>query len=149
MAIKYTRNIGGRKLDISFIDHSSTNDNEIGFDSAKHITGIYSLVQRFAHILLTPIGTELTDPSYGTALSEVINSNYTSNLSSLVAIYVVEAAEQLLRYQDEDGVTNLDERLDSVQLLNVETGSDYIDMTVKIIAESGEDLVIILPYSRS
>ena len=151
MARRTTTNIGNRQLDISFIDYDSQDGNSIGFNNAKMITGVYKLAQKFAHILLTPIGSDLTDPTYGTNLVSLTSYNIIKNMDALVMIYVSEASEQLVRYQDEVGaeVENLDERLLRAKLEDFTSTLDTINLSVRITSESGDDLLIIIPYSRS
>ncbi len=150
MARRITTNIGNRTLDISFIDYTGKEGNIVGFNDAKMIAGVFKLAQKFAHILLTPIGTDLPDPTFGTNLVSLTSYNVIENIDALVAIYVSETAEQLIRYQDEEGeeVEDLDERLFKATLESVSSSLDSISLSIRIISEAGDNLVIIIPHSR-
>ena len=83
------------------------------------IKGVQKMVNRFIKCMLTPLGSDLSDPEYGTALAASLIGNIDSSTLYSLATRAVATAEQKIRSYDSEYDIPDDERLASVEIDNI------------------------------
>ncbi len=83
------------------------------------VRGIHKLVSRFLKCFMTPLGTDLSDPNYGTTLmSSFLGNVDPRTLPALASRAVEEAVESIQRY-DAEYDRDDDERLFGVEVQDI------------------------------
>lgn len=113
------------------------------------VSGVQKLVERFARCFMTPIGTDLSDSTYGTTLAGLFLGNVSAEDLSTVAAQAVADTEQKLReYDSQNGVPD-DERLSSSTIDDVQVDPEgkgvMITVTLKNAAGTTVQTTIPLP----
>lgn len=112
------------------------------------VRGLQKLVNIFAKHLLTPIGSDPLDLSYGTNLTSLIGSNVMlSDAQEILDIAVESTASAIQAYQTETGGVPDDERLASASVtayLEIPDGPGF-SAQILITNVAGEQLQIVLP----
>lgn len=112
------------------------------------VRGIQKLVNMFAKYLLTPVGTDPTDLTYGTNLTTLIGSNVVlDDAREILDIAVDTTVTAIQGFQAGVSTVQDDERLASASV------TDYIEIPdgpgfaaqILITNVSGEQLQIVLP----
>ena len=112
------------------------------------VRGIQKLVNIFAKFLLTPVGTDPFDPTYGTNLTNLIGSNVAlSDAREVLDLAVAATVTALQTYQGGRASVDDDERLASAVVF------DYIEIAegpgfaaqVLIKNAANEQVQIVLP----
>lgn len=112
------------------------------------VRGLQKLINMFAKYLLTPIGTDPCDLSYGTNLTNLIGSNVVlSDAREVLDIAVDATVTAIQSYQTAKGSVPADERLSSASV------TDYIEIPegpgfaaqILITNVAGEQLQMVLP----
>lgn len=117
-----------------------------GFTAALGVQGPQSLVNRWAKTFMTPKGTDLLHPSYGTQFGRLYGSNILGDYSSLqdtVIMAIDDANEQVWR-QDADNDMPAEEALAEASFgwLTPSAAGDGFDLGVVINNKAGQALTI-------
>jgi hypothetical protein len=88
----------------------------------KHVAvrGVHKLIVRFLKCFMTPKGTDLSDPEYGTTLMASFLGNVDPRTLRGLASQAVEEAEDVLRSYDSEYDRDDDERLFAVEIQDVQ-----------------------------
>lgn len=111
------------------------------------VRGIQALVNMFAKYLLTPVGSDYTDPSYGTPLASLLGSNVTPDGAQDVLQLSVEKTVSAIQGWQRTREVPPDERLLSATI----TGFIEIAAAPGFAAQvyiqnvSGQGLKVLLP----
>ena len=111
------------------------------------VQGIQKLVDRFLKCILTPAGTDISDPDYGTQLTSLFLGNIDSaGLRQMVTLAVIQAEEQIRKYDVINGAPE-DERLSSavVETFDPNTTGDGFEMTVLLKNVAGTTVRMLVP----
>lgn len=112
------------------------------------VRGIQKLVNLCAKHLLTPVGTDPLDPTYGTNLTSLIGSNIVlSDAKDVLDLAVNRTLGAIRGYQTAKGSVSDDERLSTLAV------TDYIEIPegpgfsaqILVTNVTGEQLQILLP----
>ncbi len=98
---------------------------EFGFQAALKVKGMQALVNRWVKTLMTPLGSDLLDPTAGTTFGNLVGSNFgaiSSDIQDLVVMAIEDASDQV-KEQDLQGYFTDDEKLQSAELL------DFVEVT--------------------
>lgn len=127
-----------------------TNSEFLTFGSYKKpvaVRGVHKLVSRFLKCFMTPIGTDLSDPDYGTTLIGSFLGNVDPRtLPSLAARAVQEATESLQKY-DAEYDRDDDERLFGIEIqdIQVDTTNMGVILYLEIQNVEGTTALFTLP----
>jgi len=83
------------------------------------VRGIHKLVARFLKCFMTPIGSDLSDPDYGTTLLASFLGNVDPRTLPALAARAVEEATESIRRYDTEYDRDDDERLAGVEVQNI------------------------------
>jgi len=111
------------------------------------VRGIYKLVMRFTKCFMTPKGSDLSDPEYGTTLMSLFNGNLDpGTLAQLATQAVQEASETLGRYDVEYELDD-DERLGGVSVddLLVDESAPGVEIRLSIYNVDGTKALFSIP----
>ena len=88
----------------------------------KHVAvrGVHKLIVRFLKCFMTPKGTDLSDPEYGTTLMASFLGNVDPRTLRSLASRAVGEAEDVLRAYDSEYDRDDDERLFAVEIQDVQ-----------------------------
>jgi phage baseplate assembly protein W len=117
---------------------------EFGYQSALKTRGLQALVNRWARIFLTPRGSDLLEPTSGTAIAGLIGNNIsrlTTEVKDAVAIAIDETNAQV-RSQDVEGFYPEDERLQNAYLVAYEPATSGFNIWVHIANVLGDSLEV-------
>jgi hypothetical protein len=99
------------------------------------VRGIQKMVNRFTKCMLTPIGSDLSDPDYGTPLASAFLGNVDARTVHSLAVRSVTAAESKVREYDTEYEVPDTERLAQVRINGIyidESGLGVLlDLTLK------------------
>ncbi len=112
------------------------------------VRGIQKLVNEYAKYLLTPIGTDPTDLSYGTEITNLIGSNVTApDAKEVLLLSVDKATAAIQTYQSAALNVPDDERLASATVTDVITFPDGTGIAAQIFIQNvvGQGLPFLLP----
>jgi len=112
------------------------------------VRGLQKLVNLFAKYLLTPIGSDPTDLTYGTNLTSLIGSNVVLDDAREILDIAVDATVAAIQsFQTRKGVVTDDERLASAAVTNyivVPTGPGFAAQ-ILIRNVANQQLQLVLP----
>jgi len=111
------------------------------------VQGVQKMVDRYLKCLMTPAGTDISDPDYGTAMMSAFLGNLDpASIRQMVTLAVVQAEERIRRYDVINGAPE-DERLSSAVLesLEVDNTSVGFEMTVLLQNAAGTTVRVQLP----
>ncbi len=112
------------------------------------VRGIQKLVNLYAKFLLTPIGTDSVDLTYGTNLTSLIGSNVVLDDAREILDIAVDATTTAIQaFQTGQSAIPDDERLASASVTNYIEIPEAPGFAAQILIRnvSGEELQIILP----
>jgi len=112
------------------------------------IRGIQKLVNMFAKFLLTPVGTDPLDASYGTNLTNLIGSNVAlADAREVLDLAVETTAQAIAGYQSSNSAIPDDERLSSASVTNYILIPDGPGFAAQVLITnvSRQQLQILLP----
>jgi hypothetical protein len=147
----------GRKKDISVLQNPDgliADPQEIALkfgERARFCAGIQKLIQRYAILLLTNIGSQKYYPDFGTDLIYKLQAGISTvdliGATQLFNLANFEAVNTLLNYQIEDTFSPPDERISSATLsdINIISSSIYFSVTITTEALSSISFVVPLP----
>jgi hypothetical protein len=144
MAINYDINI----QIVPASDYTGTAFYSFGQTRSLGVRGIQKLVNIFAKYLLTPVGSDPTDLTYGTQLTALIGSNVVlSDAQEVLDLAVSDTVTAIQGYQTVQSGVPADERLASaavVDYLLVPEGPGFAAQ-ILITNVSGQSLQLIIP----
>lgn len=112
------------------------------------VRGIQKLVNIFAKFLLTPVGTDPTDLTYGTNLTSLIGSNVVLDDAREILNIAVDATVSAIQgFQSGQSTVPDDERLASASVTNYIEIPDGPGFAAQILIRnvSGQQLLLLLP----
>jgi hypothetical protein len=118
-----------------------------GFKSAVGIQGAHKVALRFAKCLLTPVGTDILNPTYGTSFSDLVNANVRDLREALgfASLAVQDAADQVKALDVTAGLPP-EESLESAVISRAaELEPDGIEIYVLITNTAGQSVQMPLP----
>jgi hypothetical protein len=111
------------------------------YEAPLKVTGFQALINRWAKTLLTPLGSDLLDPEYGTQFGNLIGANFDRNnyrlIQDTVNMAVSDANKQVHR-QDADGFFDASEQLDSAEVIGYEDVDAGFSVWVRIKNKAGD-----------
>ena len=117
-----------------------------GFTAALGVRGPQALVNRWAKTFITPKGSDLLHPSYGTQFGNLYGSNVLGDFSSLqdVVIMAIDDANEQVTAQDASGIMDADESLSNATLgwLTPLSSGDGFDVGVVITNKANQNLTL-------
>lgn len=111
------------------------------------VRGPQKMVDRFLKCLMTPIGSDLSDPEYGTPLAAaLLRSTVPEALQSLAVRSVAAAEEKIREYDSTYGLPER-ERLRSVRIDQIHIDSEGQGVVLELTLENtaGEVVKTLLP----
>ena len=157
--IPYTLDYSGRQVDIELLQ-SITKPVELQRvtissvnQTPKLVTGIQKLVQRYASLLLTSVGTVQFDQTAGTVFMPNVAHGLIQTRGRLQQVFASSnlAVIQQLRLDDEDtdtyGAVPEDEQIASARLLDfdIDFVASTIYLRILITTVAGSDIEFIVP----
>ena len=144
----------GRTVDLlilQFVDSPKT-DIKVSPDVSKYprmTAGIEKLVQRYALLFLTQVGTVKNMEREGTSFMQKLGSGFIYDESTLesAAAEANKAVVSLIRSEDSALDTDPDEALSTARVIDthVDRGTASVHVTVEIVSVSGDRIVYIMP----
>jgi len=117
---------------------------EFGYQAAIKVKGPQALVNRWVKTLMTPLGSDLLYPKYGTAFGGMIGANITGmteDSQDLIGMAIEDANEQV-REQDIAGFFPEDERLQNAELMQFAPAAAGFEVWVLIKNVAGDELQV-------
>jgi len=113
-------------------------------NNLKQVTGIEKLVNMFSVMFLTAFGSDITYPSEGTLLSQMIGGNSFKILNKALVLASLQDAVKIVK-SEQDTTTPSDESLDTIELLDLFIEADTISIKVALTSDAGELRIIVFP----
>lgn len=115
------------------------------YDVHVGVTGVQKMVDRFLKCFFTPLGSDLTDRNYGTTVMAYFGNAVAEVLTAAVYSSVQQCVETLKRYDDQYD-TNLDERIQSakVEELQVDASGDGFLVKVRLTNAEGTTVTFLV-----
>jgi len=111
------------------------------------VRGVQKMVNRFLKCMLTSLGTDLSDPDYGTPLASAFLGNVDRGTLVTLARRSVIAAEAKVKEYDAEYALNDEERLSVARIDDVYTDDSlngvFLTITLKNVA--GVSVKVLLP----
>lgn len=111
------------------------------YEAPLKIAGFQSLINRWVKTLMTPLGSDLLNPKYGTDFGNLIGANFDKRdyqlIQDTVNIAVSDANLQVHR-QDSDGFFEAAEQLDSAEVIGYESALAGFSVWVRIKNKAGD-----------
>lgn len=113
-----------------------------GFTAALKIRGPQALVNRWAKTFMTPKGSDLLHPDYGTEFGDLAGSNIVSDYTELqdTAIMSIDDASDQVRDQDATGLLDANESLESAELVKFVPLQDGFELWVLLVNKAQQSL---------
>jgi hypothetical protein len=122
-----------------------------GFVSAVGVRGPQKLINRWVKCFMTPQGSDLFEPAYGTGFPDLIGSNIqsTSDIIDVVSLAIQDCNEQIRRFETTN-LTPIDERLGAATILRIlEDGDDGFQLWIGITNAAGLQTPVLLPSTST
>lgn len=94
------------------------------------VQGVQKMVNRFARCFMTPVGSDLSDATYGTTLAALFLGNISADDLSNVAAQAVADSEQKIREYDSQNGAPDSERLASATIDDIQVDPSGAGVTV-------------------
>lgn len=151
----FTTNFTGRTLDINVLKVASYTNGQlqpttVAFGNpSQYITGIGKLVQKYAILFLTKLGSQVNYSNFGTDFLNTLSVG-SSGISRLGVNHVFNFANLdvlgvLKPYQATNPSIPTDEQLQSAKLTSFSYDAGVLNMNIAITSVAGENLTFILP----
>ena len=150
-----TTDYTGRQVDISILQYPDAlklgaQDVAITLgDYGRYCAGVQKLIQRYAILLLTDVGSREDFPTDGTAfLPKIKNGSCVVDklaASQLFAISSYAVVNLLKTYQSNNPTIPADEQIASAKLQNVSMYGGAIGFDVLIKTEAGDSIDFVIP----
>lgn len=145
--VRQVRTISVRSAEFTRTAEGSKVSYQIG-NRSRQVNGVLRLVQLFIRYLLTSPGSDIFSPTEGGGLQEAVGvlgtTNKTAPILSVVNACVQRTQDQVTRMQlNQNGLT-LDERLLSVEVLDLSVNQNLDEVTarLKIVPYSGDEALV-------
>jgi len=119
----------------------------LGGPSTKYMSGFYKTIIKWAKCLLTSVGSDLSDPTYGTVLADAAGSvgGTEDILRDMATMAVLSATKKLKEYQAFDDLPD-EEILTTVAILDVALPSpDVLHLTVRFVNAANDRMALRMP----
>jgi len=120
-----------------------------GFQKSRRISGLDKMAQRWLLIFLTPRGSDIYDPSYGTDFHLVKESavNDESYIQNLINASISDTNEALSAYQQTEGELRESEEFYTAELQDIIFSKERqsVDVYIKIVNSQGDSRILELP----
>ena len=153
MAISGTStNYSGRKIDLHIMQGvkapaTTSITPSVGVIS-NYCTGIQKLVQRYAIMLLTELGSQEPYPEFGSNfLTKLTSSSSIFNVRDVYHIFAFandKVSKEIIAYQI-DNILPEDEQLNTASLLDVVPQSEGVALKIQIVPMSNTAVEFIIP----
>ena len=114
------------------------------------VQGVHKLISRFLKCFMTPLGSDLSDPDYGTSLMASFPGNADPrSLRALVSQSVQEVLDKLREY-DVEYILPDDERIFSIEIENVtiDNTSGGLEIKLNLKNVAGTVVLFSIPVSE-
>ena len=147
----------GRKKDISILQgvnpaQLTTVAPSFGKIS-QYCAGIQKLIQRYAICLLTEIGSQANNPTFGTNLiSTLLSSSSKINQADVYHIFNFANAnviQSFRDYQRKNAGLPTDEQIDTTKLIGISVKADTISLNIQVFPITGTPVVFLIPLPSS
>lgn len=110
-------------------------------NSTVGVRGVHKLVTRFIKCFMTPKGSDLSDPDYGTSLLAAFLSNVRVSFAAQLASQSVQEAFDILREYDTEYDLDDSERISSVDIQDIVVDETGLGVDIKLYIQniSGEE----------
>lgn len=107
-------------------------------DYGQHIgiKGMQKLVNRVIKCFMTPKGSDISDPEYGTNLIQAFQGNIEPTALSELATMAVRDTELKIREYDAQKSSPTDERLSGIEIKNIVVDPDGTGVVIYIIVRN-------------
>lgn len=155
---KVTTDYTGRTKDISILQYPDATIVDAQQVSpafgkiSRYCTGAQKLIQRYAIILLTNIGSQPAFPDFGTDLISTLQSGI-SSVDTILATQIFNIANYsavmtLQIYQTTKDDIPDDERISSATLTNISLLGGSAAFEITITTEAGSDIDFVVPLPK-
>ena len=123
----------------------------IGFGSEpRKTTGIQKVAQIFLKCLLTPVGSNLMNPTYGTGFSKAFigsTTAFTSNTQATMYVqqFITSATQQVIKLTNGNDPAST---LRSITIQSVTVAQDATNITLHLVTQAGEYASIAVPFPQ-
>jgi hypothetical protein len=105
-------------------------------NSTVGVRGVHKLVSRFIKCFMTPKGSDLSDPDYGTSLLSAFLGNVRISFAAQLASQSVQEAFDNLREYDIEYDLDDDERISSVDIQDIYVDELGLGIYIKVYIQS-------------
>lgn len=151
----FTTDFTGRTLDINVLKVSTYTDGQlqpttVAFGNpSQYITGIGKLVQKYAILFLTKVGSQVNYPTFGTEFLATLSAG-NAGISRLDVLHLFNFANLdvlgiLKPYQSANPTMPTDEQLQSAIMSSFSYNSGILNITISITSVAGTNVVFVLP----
>ncbi len=111
------------------------------------VQGVQKMVNRYLKCLCTPIGTDISDPEYGTELLNLFLGNVDARTLEQIITMAVRGAETKIKQYDVQNSAPVDERLSSATIatLDIDTTNLGFDLTLHLSNVAGTRVLVLVP----
>lgn len=124
-----------------------------GFVNTLGVRGPQALVNRWSKTFMTPKGSDLLHPSYGTEFGNLPGSNISDDFAMLqdIIVMAIEDANDQVRQQETSGFLDADESLAAAELgwLTPVVGGDGFSVGIVISNQLGKALPLKLSLAAT
>jgi phage baseplate assembly protein W len=117
------------------------------YDRTLAVQGIQKMVNRFLKCLCTPVGTDISDPEYGTDILNMFLGNVDSRTLEQVVLMAIRDAETQIKQYDVWNNAPVDERLSSALIHNIAVDPTNVgfSLTVQLANAAGTRVLVLVP----
>ncbi len=140
------------KRDLAVVyTHKTDNRTYKGFNSSTHtksFSGVKALLQKITKLLLTPLGSDMYNPTIGSSIPYFLSHNGAQIDQSLLEAEVLKSIGQIensIKYgQATDQTLSDEERLKSIELesVSVEAGGSEVTITLLIVTMQNDTYIV-------
>ena len=134
---------------LAVLDASLTGEAQLSFAGSRAVTALQKLAHRWLMIFLTPVGSDVYDPNYGTEFHTVLEAavNDEAYITNVIYSSLSAANEQLVAFQSvETGLAEGELFFTAeVDTLEFNQAEQRVDLYVKVINSLGEARVLEVP----
>jgi len=111
------------------------------------VRGVQKMVDRFVKCMLTAVGSDLSDPDYGTPLAGAFLGNIDPGTLRTLTLQSVVAAEAKIKEYDSEYALNDEERLASVRVddVNIDEVESGVTVTLTLKNVAGVAVRVLVP----
>ncbi len=151
----FTTDYSNRTKDINVLKVGAYTNNQTQADTvafgnpSQYITGIEKLVQKYAILFLTKVGSQVNNPTFGTNFLSTLSTS-SSLLSRLDVLHLfnfanLDVLDILKPFQADNPSIPDDEQLQSANLVSFATSPGTLNISIAITSVAGASLVFVLP----